>query len=169
MDFADQLFAGLIHAHHRVIRVVRQVIDLQNILHRRYKGGAPLWRNFPVFAEVRFKFVFFKMRCTVMCETDAANLSSTALSASNLTVQRWYPSGVSEQASAISRASNAPSKTTSRGGFTLGLRSSATGDVNHWLWRRGRSAANSSKVIMTTTANMLDAMWIDNDPAEYTL
>ena len=67
-----------------------------------------------------------KTRCTVMCDTDSAKLSSTALSARSLTVQRLCPSGTSEQAMAISLASNAPSNVTSRGGFSLGLRSSAT-------------------------------------------
>jgi len=125
-NFADQLLARLIHAHHRIFRIIRQVIDLQNILHRGYKGCAPLGRNFPVFAEVRFKFIFFKTRCTVMCDADGAMLSSTIFSASSLTVHRRCPSGASEQASAISLASNAPSNLTSLGGFSLGFRSSAT-------------------------------------------
>jgi hypothetical protein len=60
-----------------------------------------------------------------MCETDGAKSSSTALSANNLTVQRRYPSGASEQAKAIIRASNAPSKMISRGGLTCGLRTRA--------------------------------------------
>ena len=95
MDFADQLLAGLVHANYRIIGIILQVINLQNIFHRRYKGCAPFRRNFPVFAEVRLKFIFFNTLCTVMCETEDAKLSSTALSASSLTVQRWCPSGAS--------------------------------------------------------------------------
>jgi len=124
-DFADHLFARFIHAHHRVVRIIRHVIDLKNILHMGYKGRTPLGRDFPVFAGVRLKFVFFKTRYTVICDTDSANLSSMALSASSLTVQRRRPSGAPEQANEINRASNAPSNMTSRGGFSLGLRSSA--------------------------------------------
>lgn len=60
-----------------------------------------------------------------MCETDDAKLSSTTLSASNLTVHRRYPAGASEQAKAISRASNAPSNIISRGGLTRDLRTRA--------------------------------------------
>ena len=124
-NFTDQLLAGFIHAYHRIFRIIWQMVHLQNILHRRYKGSAPFRWDFPVFFEVRFTFIFFNTRCTVMCETDGARLSSTTLSASNLTVHRRYPDGASEQAKAISRASNAPSKTTSRGGFTRGLRTRA--------------------------------------------
>src|SRR4030042_4675114 len=124
-DFADHLFARFIHAHHRVVRIIRYVIDLQDILHMCYKGRTPFRRDFPVLAEVRLKFVFFRTRCTVICDTDAAKLSSTAFSARSLTVQRRRPSGASEQANAINLASNAPSNVTSRGGFSLGLRPSA--------------------------------------------
>lgn len=46
-----------------------------------------------------------------MCETDDAKLSSTTLSANNLTVHRRCPAGASEQARAISRASTATSAT----------------------------------------------------------
>src|SRR5690606_3114156 len=125
VNFADQLLAGFVHTYHRIIGVVRQMINFQDILHRGYKCRVPLRRNLPVFAEVRLKFVFFKTRCTVMCETEGANSSSTALSASNLTVQRSYPSGAAEHARAIRRASKAPSKITSRGGLSRGLRPKA--------------------------------------------
>ena len=120
-DFTDHLLAGFIHADNRVVRIIRQMIHLQNILHVGYKRRTSFWGDFPVFAEVRLKFVFFKTRCTVMCDTDSAKLSSTALSARSLTVQRLCPSGTSEQAKAISLASNAPSNLTSRGGFSLVL------------------------------------------------
>jgi hypothetical protein len=50
--------------------------------------------------------------------------SSTSLSASKRTVQRWYPAGACEHASAVRRASNSPSKTAARG-LRGGLRTSA--------------------------------------------
>jgi len=102
------------------------MIDLKNIFHMSYERGAPLRRDFPVLPEMRLKFVFFSRRCTVICETFGAKFNSTAFSASNRTVHRRRPSGVSEQAKAISRASNAPSKVTWRGGFSGCFRSSAT-------------------------------------------
>ena len=118
-NFTDQVLAGLIHADQRIVCVVWKMINLKNILHRRYKGCTSLRRDFPVFFEVRFTFIFFNILCTVICETAGARLSSTALSASNLTVHRRYPDGVFEHARAMSRASKAPSKITSRGGFTV--------------------------------------------------
>ncbi len=103
-NLPDHLLTGLVHAHRRIIRIVGQMIDSQNILHRGYERGAPFRRDFPVLAEVRLKFVFFKTRCTVMCDTDGAKPSSTALSARSLTVHHGYPSGASEQAKATNLA-----------------------------------------------------------------
>jgi len=60
-----------------------------------------------------------------MWEIEGVRSNSTALSASNLTVQRWCPSGTSEQAKATSLASKVPSNLISRGGFSLTLLSSA--------------------------------------------
>src|SRR3989337_120963 len=116
--------SGIRRSRHCPFRTLH-VIDFQDILHICYKGCAPFRGDFPVLAEVRLKFVFFKTRCTVICDTDSAKLSSTALSARSLIVHRRRPSGASEQANAINLASNAPSKMTSRGGFSLGLPSTA--------------------------------------------
>ena len=44
VDFADHLLAGFIHAYHRIIGIIRQVIDLQNILHRQLCRG----RDYPI-------------------------------------------------------------------------------------------------------------------------
>jgi len=112
-NLSNHLFARFIHTHHRIVRVVRQMIDIKNVFHIGYKGRTPFRRDFPVFAEVRLKFIFFKTRCTVICDTDSAKRSSTALSASNRTVHRWCPAGAAEQANVINRASKAPSNITS--------------------------------------------------------
>lgn len=74
------------------------------------KGRAPFGRDFPVVAKMTFKFIFFKTRCTAICDTVSAYLSSTVLSASSLTIHLRRPSGASEQANAINLASNAPSQ-----------------------------------------------------------
>lgn len=123
--FTNQLFAGLIHAYNRIARGIRKMTDIENILHIRYEGRAAFRRDFPVLAPVGLKFVFFKTRCTDICETESANLSSTALSASNLTVHRRYPCGASEQTKAINLASKAPSNLASRGVFSRTFRASA--------------------------------------------
>ena len=37
-DFSDQLFGRFIHANHRIIRVIWEMLNIKNIFHRRYKG-----------------------------------------------------------------------------------------------------------------------------------
>ena len=123
--FSDQLLIGFVHTHDGIVCVIRQMINTENVLHCCYKGRILLWWDFPIFAAVRFKFAFFKIRCAVMWETEGAKLSSTALLARSLTVHRAWPSGASEQAKAVKRASNSPSKTTGCGGISPFLRSRA--------------------------------------------
>ena len=103
LDLSDELFIGFIHTDQRIVGVIRQLINMDNIFHVSYERGAPFRRDFPVLPEMRLKFVFFSMRCTVICETLGAKSNSTAFSASNRTVHRRRPSGVSEQAKAIRR------------------------------------------------------------------
>jgi hypothetical protein len=50
-----------------------------------------------------------------MAEIDSTILNSTSFSASSRTVHRRSPSGAREQAEAVRRASNVPSKEGSRG------------------------------------------------------
>lgn len=59
-----------------------------------------------------------------MVETASTILSSTSLSASSRTVHRWWPAGACEQARAVRRASNSPSKVGARG-LRGGLRANA--------------------------------------------
>ena len=101
------------------------MIYFKHIFHCRYKSSTFFGRNLSVFFQMRLTFNFFNIRCTVMCETDDVKSSSTAFSASNLTVQRRYPFGASEQAKATSCASNVPSKIISRGGLVRDLRTRA--------------------------------------------
>ena len=124
-DFPDQLLVGLVHAEDGPARCVRPGIDFQHVLHAGHECGIAPWRDPPVLLQVRLEFRFFKIRWTVMGDTVGARPSSTAFSASRRTVQRRRPCGADEQASAIKRASNAPSNVTSRGLRWRGLRRSA--------------------------------------------
>src|SRR5271157_3212275 len=126
VHFPNELLTAFVHTDLRIIGVVRQMIDSDDIFHVCYERGAPLGRDFPILPEVRLKFVFLSMRCTVMWETLWARCNSMAFSARSRTVQRRRPPGDSEHAKAISRASKAPSKITSRDGCSGCLRSSAT-------------------------------------------
>src|SRR5208337_3184469 len=125
MHFPNELLTGFVHTDLRIIVIIRQMIDSDDIFHIGYERGAPLRRDFPILPEVRLKFVFLSMRCTVICETLWARCSSTAFSARSRTVQRRRPSGDSEHAKAITRASKAPSKITSRDSCSGCLRSNA--------------------------------------------
>src|SRR3989339_165916 len=122
MNITNELFARFIHADYWILMVVWQFIHSNNIFHISYERSTFFWRYFPVLPEMRFKFVFLSMRCTVIGDTLAAMLNSIAFSASNRIVQRCLPSGAFEQANAIRRASKAPSKIISRGGFSRSLR-----------------------------------------------
>src|SRR5208282_2461952 len=125
VHFPNELLTAFVHTDLRIIGVVGQMINSDDIFHIGYERGTPLRRDFPIFPEVRLKFVFLSMRCIVICETHWARCSSTAFSARSRTVQRRRPSGDSEHAKAITRASKAPSKITSRDGCSGCLRSNA--------------------------------------------
>ena len=121
---ARQLLVGFVHADERELWGVGRVVDIEHLFHTHDKSGAAIGRDFPVFAQVRLKFVFFRARCTLMVETLGAIFSSTTFSASRRTVHRARPAGAGEHAKAVSRASKAPSKVIFRG-LAEGLRSNA--------------------------------------------
>ena len=107
--FADQLTRRLVHAHHRIRRVVRPPIDLDHPFHRRHEVPVALRGNHPPDALPRFEFVFFRTRRTVSCDTLSMYPSSTTRSANSRSDHCAWPSGGSPQLNAIRRASNAPS------------------------------------------------------------
>ena len=108
--FPDELLTAFVHTDLWIIGVVRQMIDSDDIPHIGCERGTPLRRDFPILPEMRLKFVFLSKRCIVICETLWARCSSTAFSARSRTVQRRGPSGDSEHAKAITRASKAHQK-----------------------------------------------------------
>jgi len=61
-DFANELLGGFIHAHQRKPAIVRQVVEIENILHGGHKGSVLMGRDLPILAQVRLKFVFFSTR-----------------------------------------------------------------------------------------------------------
>src|ERR1039457_6948289 len=122
--FAHQLLVGLVHADERELWIIGGVVNIEHIFHAHDKSGATIGRDFPVFAQVRLKLVFFQARCTLMVETLGAIFSSPALSASKRSVHRARPTGSGEHPKALNRASKAPSKVSSRG-WAEGLRSNA--------------------------------------------
>ena len=81
-------------------------------------------RYYPIFLQVRLERVFFRARPTVLkCARSTISRSTTAF-ASRRMVQRAWPAGGSEQASAISWAWPSPSKIGAIGGVQRFLRAS---------------------------------------------
>lgn len=58
-NFANQLLARFIRTDNRIVGVLRQMANLQNILHVGYKCRVSFWSDFPVLSEARLTFVFF--------------------------------------------------------------------------------------------------------------
>ena len=118
----DQLLRGLVEADDRPLRVVRPGVDFQHVLHRSYESAARLGRNDPVLAAVRLERVFLSVRWIVVSLARLTMPSSTTFVSRRRRLQRAWPSGGCEQASAINRASAAPSKILSTDGVARGLR-----------------------------------------------
>ena len=66
--YAKQLIRLLIHADHRVFRVVWLLVQIQNILHASDKGGVLFGWDHPALVQMWLQFVFFRSRNTDSCE-----------------------------------------------------------------------------------------------------
>src|SRR5215210_992197 len=108
-DLGQQLAGALVEADHREERIVRLLVEVEHGLHTPDERRVLVRRDHPPFDEVGTQLVFLSAFLTVSWETDSTIPSSTALSAKSRMLQRSRPSGASEQASAISRASARPS------------------------------------------------------------
>src|SRR5262249_3305661 len=124
-DLADELLARLVEADRRAFLVVRAVVDLQDVLHRRNEGGVGLRRDHPLLAEPGLQRGFFRAVRTVSAPMESTTASPTTWPASNRIVQDARPTGGAEQARAISLASAAPSSFRGRLGRSWGLRRTA--------------------------------------------
>ena len=106
----NELLGRLIQANKRPVRIVRPRINIEHLFHRRYECAARLRRDDPLFLAVRLKRVFLRTRPMVLSVARSTMPNSTTLSSKSRSVQRAWPSGGAEQASAVSRASFSPSK-----------------------------------------------------------
>src|SRR5215216_6598457 len=98
------LVRHLVKAHSWPLRVVGLLVELQNVLHAPHKLRAHLW-DAPLLFHPRLNVPFLSVRRTVSSEISSTTSSSTSLSASICILQRFLPSGGSEQAKAIRYAS----------------------------------------------------------------
>src|SRR5689334_10033170 len=107
---ADQLLGGLVETNHRTRRIVRPLINLQHVFHAGYESGIGLGRDDPLLLQMRLERVFLSLRPIVLSLARGTMFSSTTACSSSCSVHRERPLGGSEQASATSLASAAPSK-----------------------------------------------------------
>src|SRR5215218_9853892 len=124
-DFLNQLHGLFIHAYHWDLRIVRPMVDLQDILHMRHKRATLLGRNDPHLPQMGFQRIFFSTCRTVSWLMASTSSKATAWSAKSLSVQRAWPAGGALHLSAMSRASPAPSKRGAREGCACFFRLSA--------------------------------------------
>ena len=91
----------LIKADQRLVRIVALLVEIQNVLHAPDKLRAQLW-DAPLLLQPRFYIPYLSVRRSVSSEIPSATTSSsTSLLASICILQRFLPSGGSEQAKAI--------------------------------------------------------------------
>src|SRR5262249_46340555 len=105
LDLGDQLLTGLVQAHLRVVRVIRQLVQVQHVLHLADELAAAIRRDAPASLLPGLQRVFLSTWRTCSWEIDSTRSSSTNLPASSRSVQRRRPAGGSEQASATRCAS----------------------------------------------------------------
>ena len=109
----NQLAGTLVEVNHRTSWIIGQLMLTENIFHmpNEFRGD---FTNAPHLPQMWPQFVFFRNLRKPSYEIVSTNPSSTALSASRRSVQRFRPSGGSEQARAVMFAAVSPS---SLGGF----------------------------------------------------
>src|SRR6266496_816140 len=115
----DQLLRGFVEAHERALRIVRSLIDFQDVFHGGDKRRVGVGRNHPLLLAMRLENVFFSVRPIVLSLARSTMCSSTTFSSSRRRLHLAKPSGTGESVSAISFASAAPSKIRRRAEFEL--------------------------------------------------
>src|SRR6202790_4029400 len=108
--FGNELLGRLVDADQRTFRIIRPLINLQDVLHGGHEGGAGVRGNDPLLSQMRLESGFFSVRPIRLSVARLAVFSSTTASSSSANVQRARPAGGLEQANAINLASAAPSK-----------------------------------------------------------
>src|SRR5438105_15773548 len=108
--FGNELLGRLVDADQGTFRIMRPLINVQDVLHGGHEGGAGVRWNDPLLSQMRLESVFFSVRPIVLSLARLTIFSSTTASSSSCNVQRARPAGGLEQANAINLASAAPSK-----------------------------------------------------------
>jgi hypothetical protein len=86
--FANELLGLFVKTNQRSFRIVRALINLQDIFHIRDKSRVLLRRDDPVLLDMGLQLVFFRARAIVLGLAAGTMLSSTTLLANKFKVQR---------------------------------------------------------------------------------
>src|ERR1700692_1224171 len=111
--FGNELLGRLVDADQGTFRIIRPLVNLQDVLHGGHEGGAGVRWNDPLLSQMGLESVFFSVRPIVLSLARLTIFSSTTASSSSCNVQRARPAGGLEQAKAVNLASGAPSKSRS--------------------------------------------------------
>lgn len=55
--FTNQLFGRFIHTNHRILLIIWKMVNIQDIFHRRNKGGGAFDTRLLAFEKIRIKFI----------------------------------------------------------------------------------------------------------------
>src|SRR5467141_4246758 len=135
----DQLLRGFVEAHERALRIVRSLIDFQDVFHGGDKRRVGVGRNHPLLLVMRLENVFFSVRPIVLSLARSTMCSSTTFSSSRRRLHLAKPSGTGESVRPLSFASAAPSKIRRRAEFELYLRANTASNPSSTSWRLVRS------------------------------
>src|SRR5437016_9605004 len=91
--FGNELLGRLVDADHGTFRIIRPLINLQDVLHGGHEGGAGVRWNDPLLSQMRLESVFFSVRPIVLSLARSTILSSTTASSDSCNVQRARPAG----------------------------------------------------------------------------
>src|SRR5215212_694715 len=95
----------LVEADHRSLRVAALLVEVEHVLHAPHEFRAQWLGDAPLPFQPRFEVPLLSVLLTVSSLISSTTSSSTSLSASIRILHRPLPSGASEQASAIRKAS----------------------------------------------------------------
>ena len=82
----DHLLRRFVEAHHRTLRIMRSLIDLQHVFHIGDEPRVGVRRDHPLLLEMRFENVFLSVRPIVLSLAFATMFSSTTFCSRRLSV-----------------------------------------------------------------------------------
>src|ERR1700716_4622866 len=91
--FGNELLGRLVDADQGTFRIIRPLINLQDVLHGGHEGGAGVRWNDPLLSQMRLESVFFSVRPIVLSLARLTIFSSTTASSTSCSVHPPPPAG----------------------------------------------------------------------------